>query len=125
MATVVQAGGLTSAPIPRLRVGGRGERVPFNLGFGAMTAVLLLVAFLVLFPLGMLLYGSFWTARPGFPGAFTLDNYLKAYTSLETYQVLFTTVLLIGTKTLLAVSFATALAWIVTRTDTPFSGLLE
>ena len=50
----------------------------------------------MLFPLGMLLYGSFWTARPGFPGALTLNNYIKAYTSLETYQVLCTTVLLVG-----------------------------
>ena len=90
-----------------------------------MTAVTLLVAFLVLFPLIMLLYGSFWTARPGFPGALTLDNYLKAYTDIGTYQVLVTTVVLVGAKTLVAVAFATTLAWIVTRTDTPLRGLLE
>src|SRR5215216_6968094 len=118
MATVIQAGELTSAPRPTLRVG-RSGRVRLNLGFVAMTAVTLLVAFLVLFPLGMLLYGSFWTSRPGFPGAFTLSNYITAYTSIETYQVFLTTVLLIGTKTLVAVAFATTLAWIVTRTDTP------
>ena len=69
MATVVQAGELTAAP-PRVSLR-RGARVRLNLGFGAMAAVTLLVAFLVLFPLGMLLYGSFWTARPGFPGAFS------------------------------------------------------
>src|SRR5437773_5865877 len=125
MATIVQAGELTSAPSPRLRLGRRGGRIRLNLGFAAMTAVTLLVAFLVLFPLGMLLYGSFWTARPGFPGAFTLDNYIKAYTSLETYQVLTTTVLLVGAKTILAVAVATALAWVVTRTDTPMRGTLE
>src|SRR5205807_10619945 len=55
----------------------------------------------------------------------TLDNYIKAYTSLETYQVLATTVLLVGAKTLVAVSIATSLAWVVTRTDTPFRGTLE
>jgi iron(III) transport system permease protein len=121
MATVVQAGELTGARQPTLR----GTRVRLNLGFVAMTAVTLLVAFLVLFPLGMLLYGSFWTSRPGFAGAFTLSNYVTAYTSLETYQVFLTTVLLIGTKTILAVAFATTLAWIVTRTDTPFRGTLE
>jgi iron(III) transport system permease protein len=90
-----------------------------------MAAITLLVAFLVLFPLGMLLYGSFWTARPGFPGAFTLDNYIKAYTDIGTYQVLVTTVVLVGAKTLVAVALATTLAWIVTRTDTPLRGLLE
>ncbi|MCA1646176.1 MAG: ABC transporter permease subunit, partial [Chloroflexi bacterium] len=121
MATLAQAGELTSAP----PIGRRRERIRLNIGFAAMTAVTLLVAFLVLFPLGMLVYGSFWTARPGFPGAFTFDNYLKAYTNVETYQVLLTTVTLVGAKTLVAVAIATTLAWIVTRTDTPFRGLLE
>ena len=83
------------------------------------------MAFLVLFPICMLLFGSFWTARPGFPGTLTLQNYIAAYTSLETYQVLVTTVLLMGGKTVLAVALATTLAWIVTRTDTPGRGLLE
>lgn len=90
-----------------------------------MSLVTLLVAFLVLFPLAMLVFGSFWTARPGFPGALTLDNYVKAYGSADTYRVFLTTVLLIGAKTLLAVTFASTLAWIVTRTDTPFRGTLE
>jgi iron(III) transport system permease protein len=90
-----------------------------------MVALTLIVGFLVLFPLGMLLYGSFWTARPGFPGAFTLDNYIKAYTDVDTYRILLTTAVLIGTKTIFAVGLATMLAWIVTRTDTPFRGLLE
>jgi iron(III) transport system permease protein len=101
------------------------RRIRINAGFIAMCATLALVGFLVLFPLAMLLWGSFWTSRPGFPGTLTLNNYITAYTSLETYQVLFTTVLLIGAKTLLAVVLATTLAWIVTRTDTPFRGTLE
>ena len=114
----------TTADLARPRVAA-GRRVRINGGFIAASAVLALVAFLVLFPLGMLLFGSLWTSRPGFPGSFTLDNYLKAYTSGETYQVLLTTVLLIGAKTVLAVVFATTLAWIVTRTDTPFRNALE
>ena len=90
-----------------------------------MTLVTLTVAFLVLFPLAMLVFGSFWTARPGFPGTLTLDNYLKAYSDPDTYRIFFTTVLLVGAKTLLAVALASTLAWIVTRTDTPFRGALE
>src|SRR5919202_2905784 len=100
-------------------------RVRLNGAFLAMSLLTLLVSFLVLFPLAMLLYGSFWTSRPGFPGTFTLSNYVDAYTSLETYQVLATTVLLMGAKTLLAVALAATLAWIVTRTDTPGRGVLE
>lgn len=103
----------------------RRRRVRFTPGFFAMSAVSLLTGFLVLYPLGMLIYGSFWTSRPGLPGTFTLDNYITAYTDLETYQLFANTVLLIGTKTLIAGVLAVLLAWIVTRTDTPFRGLLE
>src|SRR3979411_203286 len=108
----------TSAMRPRPRTRPQG-------GFAAMSLVTILVAFLVLFPLAMLVFGSFWTARPGFPGTFTLDNYIKAYTDADTYRILITTVLLVGAKTRVAVTFAAALAWIVTRTDTPFRGTLE
>jgi iron(III) transport system permease protein len=125
MATIVQAGELTRSPEPRPEIRLHGRRIRLNLPFAAMVALTLLVAFLVLFPLGMLLYGSFWTARPGFPGTFTLDNYIKAYTDVDTYRILLTTAILVGTKTIFAVALATTLAWIVTRTDTPFRGLLE
>jgi iron(III) transport system permease protein len=122
MATAIPARELTGARLPLAR---RLGRTRLNLGFAAMSLLTLFVAFIVLFPIGMLLLGSFWTARPGFPGALTLSNYIEAYTSLETFRILATTVVLIGAKTLLAVAFATALAWIVTRTDTPFRGALE
>jgi iron(III) transport system permease protein len=94
-------------------------------GFIAMTLVTIFVGFLVLFPLSMLLFGSFWTARPGFDGSFTLQNYIRAYSDASTYQVLLTTVLLMGAKTIIAIILAVTMAWIVTRTDTPFRGTLE
>lgn len=94
-------------------------------GFIPMTLVTLLTLFLVLYPLGMLIYGSFRTSRPGLPGDFTLDNYITAYSSAETFQLLVTTILLIGTQVLIGTSLAVALAWIVTRTDTPFRRTLE
>jgi iron(III) transport system permease protein len=90
-----------------------------------MSLVTGLVAFLILFPLAMLLYGSFWTSRPGFPGTFTLENYLTAYGDYETYQLLFNTALMIGAKTVIAGTIALLLAWIVARTDTPCKGFLE
>ena len=94
-------------------------------GFLAMSAITIFVGLLVLFPLSMLLFGSFWTARPGFDGSLTLNNYIKAYSDVGTYRVFGTTLLLMGAKTILAVIFAVTMAWIVTRTDTPMRGMLE
>lgn len=90
-----------------------------------MNLVTVVVAFLILFPLAMLLYGSLWTSRPGFPGAFTFENYVAAYTDFETYQIFFNTALLIGAKTIFAGMIALVLAWIIARTDTPYRRLLE
>ncbi|MEK7216895.1 MAG: ABC transporter permease subunit, partial [Chloroflexota bacterium] len=118
--TVATTATVPATPAPAAR---RGLRVtPGLAAMGLLTAV---VAVLVLLPLAMLLYGSFWTARPGFPGAFTLANYITAYTSLDTYRLFLTTVAVMGVKTALAGGLAAALAWIVTRTDTPLRGLLE
>ena len=122
--SLASPGALAEAPAPRTRALRRG-RIRINGAFVVMTLLTLLVGFLVLFPLSMLLWGSFWTSRPGFPGTLTFDNYLNAYTSTETFQVLLTTILLMGTKTLIAVAIAATMAWIVTRTDTPFRGTLE
>src|SRR5260370_40306932 len=94
-------GQLAGAPVTTGAVRGS-RRIRLNGGFAAMSLVTLGVAFLVLFPLAMLVFGSFWTARPGFPGAFTLDNYLNAYTDPDTYRILLTTELLVGAPPVLA-----------------------
>jgi iron(III) transport system permease protein len=91
----------------------------------AINATTILVGFLILFPMAMLVYGSLWSSQPGFPGKFTLANYIDAYSDVDTYQVFFNTALLIGAKTLCAGIIALVLAWIVARTDTPCKTLLE
>ena len=103
----------------------RRARIRLNLPFFAMSLTTAAVGFLVLYPLGMLLFGSLWTSRPGFPGSWTFNNYITAYAGSETYRLFLNTALLIGAKTIIATAFAVILAWIVTRTDTPFRGLLE
>jgi iron(III) transport system permease protein len=108
-------------PLVRPRKAGLRLNVPFF----SMTLVTLGVGFLVLYPLGMLLFGSFWTSRPGFAGQLTLQNYVSAYSNPETYELFVNTAVLMGTKTIIAMAIAIVLAWIVTRTDTPFRGTLE
>src|SRR5574341_2568906 len=125
MSVAVEAGLDRAEAIELARQTQRRRRYRLTPGFIAMTAVTIFVGLLVLFPMSMLFFGSFWTARPGFDGSLTLDNYIRAYTDAGTYRVFGTTLLLMGAKTILAVVFAVTMAWIVTRTDTPFRGTLE
>lgn len=87
-----------------------------------LPAVLLLALFfLVVFPMGMLVYASFLDAppRPGAPaGNLTLANYallLEPYT-LEAAR---NSILFAVGATALAMAIGSILAWLVTRTDVP------
>ncbi len=92
---------------------------------GAIVALLaLLLAFLTLYPLLMLLYGSFHTAPPGEQGVFSLDGYRRMLTG-ENFAVLMNTVAISLTKTVLSLLIAAALAFLVARTDVPMRGPLE
>ncbi len=127
MSIVPATGGeLALAPVgfslPRRRLR---RRVRLTPAWVAVLGLALVTGFLVLYPLGMLVYGSFWTNRPGLPGQLTLGNYISAYMTGETYALLATTILLMGGKTIIAGIIAVGLAWIVTRTDTPFRRALE
>jgi iron(III) transport system permease protein len=125
MSVAIEAGMGREEAIELARQTARRRRFRLTPGFIAMSLVTIFVGLLVLFPLSMLLFGSFWTARPGFDGSLTLDHYIRAYSDPGTYRVFGTTLLLMGAKTILAVFFAVSMAWIVTRTDTPMRGMLE
>ncbi len=96
-----------------------------TVGALAPWVLLVVVGALVLYPTYMLLYGSLWSARPGFPGHFTLEHYVATATSPDTYKVLLNSVLVVGGKTIFATAIAVYLAWLVTRTDVPFRTLIE
>lgn len=90
-----------------------------------MAVVLAVVAFLVAYPLFMLLFGSFKEGPPGTSAPFTFDGYVRAYSNVATYTTLWTTLWLGVVRTLLSVALAIFLAWVVTRTDIPWRGTLE
>ena len=90
-----------------------------------MGSLLGVIGFLVIFPLFMIFFASFKGGPPGEPSPFTLKGYAEAYSSKETYTTLFTTVWLGLVRAVLAVGLAILLAWVVTRTDTPWRGGLE
>src|SRR5438105_12776602 len=95
------------SPLP----GGEGvrrlaRRLTITPGNAAMTGLTLFVTFVVLYPLGTLLYGSLLSAGPGRAAGLTLANYVSAYTDPQTYALFATTAILAGGKTLLATTFA-------------------
>ncbi|VIO79550.1 Trehalose transport system permease protein SugB [Bradyrhizobium ivorense] len=94
---------------------------------GRIAALVLLaaiLAFLSVYPLSMLLYGSLHSTPPGMAGTFNLDGYRDVIT-LQSAVTLLNTVGISLAKTIPSVILAVLLAWILARTDTPFRGALE
>jgi iron(III) transport system permease protein len=96
-----------------------GETLRLNLW---QHGIFFLVLFLVLAPLAFLVLGSFSTAR--LPGDFSLDqmglvNYLKVYSDPGTIEIFTNTVIYVGGSSLVGISLAVALAWLVERTNVP------
>jgi len=92
-----------------------------SIGIGLLA---LLLAFLSVYPMGMLLYGSIHSTPPGVAGTFNLDGYRELISS-NNLTILANTVGIALVKTGLSITLAVLLAWIVARTDTPWRGPLE
>jgi iron(III) transport system permease protein len=87
-------------------------------------ASVLVVAYLALMPLGFLLWQSFFTPRTASaPAVFTFNNYISAYTDVETLKLLFSSVTFASGTAVFAFVVGTALAWMNERTNTPLKSL--
>ncbi|MBV8850059.1 MAG: iron ABC transporter permease, partial [Methylobacteriaceae bacterium] len=84
----------------------------------------LILAFLSVYPLSMLLYGSLHSTPPGMAGEFNLDGY-RDVVAPQNLLVLLNTIGIALAKTIPSICLAILLAWILARTDTPFRGALE
>lgn len=82
-----------------------------------------LVVYLVIFPLGMLIYSSFRTVGPGEAGPFTVINYINAYFDGETYRLLYNTALFAVTSLAIGLTLGVFFAWLVERTNAPLRNL--
>src|SRR6201995_3409586 len=89
-----------------------------------LTLLALLLAFLTVYPLSMLLYGSLHSTPPGAAGVFNLDGYRDIFTQ-RNLLVLLNTIGISFAKTVPSVILAVFRAWTLARTDTPFRGSLE
>src|SRR5262245_61718666 len=98
-----------------------------NFAIGRRIGIVLLIAllaFLTVYPLAMLLYGSLHSTPPGMAGTFNLDGYAQIFTT-SNFLVLANTVGISFAKTIPSILLAVALAFILARTDTPARGALQ
>ncbi|AMB85077.1 ABC transporter permease [Pseudomonas agarici] len=85
---------------------------------------ILVVAYLALMPLIFLLWQSFFTPQTAASAAqFTLQNYIKAYTSSETFTLFVNSIQFATGTSIFAFIVGTALAWMNERTNTPLKSL--
>jgi len=88
-------------------------------------ALLAVTTVMVIYPLGMVLYGTVKDGAPGQPGGFTLAHWRAVLGDADTYRVLLNSILIAVPRTLLALLLATVFAWCIARTTTPGKRLLE
>lgn len=90
-----------------------------------MSLLLLVVAFLVLTPLGLMVFNSFQIARPGEPVVYGLDGWRKAFNSPGILAAMGNTFALAITRQAIALVVGGFLAWLIARTDIPMKQTLE
>jgi iron(III) transport system permease protein len=78
-----------------------------------------LLAWLVLYPVALLLIGSIRTALPMRAGHLTLANFITLFTDPTDYNAIVHTIVSSALATTVAVAMGVVLAWITSRTDTP------
>jgi iron(III) transport system permease protein len=88
-----------------------------------LICVTALVVYLVLTPLGMLIWNSLKTTPPGVPGALTFANFTRAYSDPTLYPLLVNSLLFAAGSTLFAFLLAFMMAWLVERTNAPLRDL--
>ncbi len=84
-----------------------------------------LLAFIMAYPIFMVVYASFKGGPPGVDAPFSLQGYTNAWTDAATYRALITTFALAVPRVAVGVVFAVFSTWIITRTNTPLRGLME
>jgi len=90
-----------------------------------MAVMLGVVAVMTLYPLGMILFGSFRSSAPGEPGYFTLEGYREFLSDPGVLMALWNSFAIAGVRTVISMVLAVFFCWVIVRTDTPLKGPLE
>ena len=90
-----------------------------------MVALSILICLAILYPLGILLFGSFRIEKLGQDAVYSFSNYVQAFTNPRILKS-FTNTLLVSVGTsLMATIFGVFLAWGTARIDYPFRKTME
>ena len=96
-----------------------------DLSILAMALMATVVASLTIYPLGMVIYGSFRSSAPGQAGFFTLSGYQTALSDPAISKALWTTLWLGVVRTFISMALAVFFCWALVRTDMPWKGAME
>jgi iron(III) transport system permease protein len=98
----------------------------FSVANAIFVVAVAVIAYLVIGPMIFLTWSSFRSAlpTPADPGFFTLENYVFAYTSPQTYTLFFNTAIFVLAATFLSILMAFIFAWLLERSDIPGKSVL-
>ncbi len=115
----------TLEAIPKLASRGQRWSSRLELGTVACTLLLALLAFVVLYPLALLLLNSFQVAGPGRTMVWSLANWQAAITEPGLASALLNTLRVTVVVQVISVPLAIVIAWVIARTDMPGAGWVE
>ncbi len=84
-----------------------------------------IIGITIIYPLSIMVYGTFKTTSPGEPSPLTFDNYVTMLKADWFWEALLHTVWISLGGTVLGLFLGVSMGWIVTRTDTPWITKLE
>src|SRR3989304_6139258 len=91
-----------------------------------MVFMLCLLAFMTVYPLGMIVYGSFRSGPPGEPGGtWSLKGYITGFSDPGIAKAMWNTFGIAVVRQFIALALGIFFTWVVIRTDLPFEGPLE
>jgi iron(III) transport system permease protein len=107
---------------------GAGERQRRLASAGWIALLLAILAFLVIYPVSMLVIGALTDSNPvvdGLAGLHpSLDNFVTVLTNPNVIEALANSLIACGGGTALALAIGLAFSWIVVRTNTPCKGFI-
>lgn len=97
----------------------------FSRGTFVVVALIVVFGFYILYPALLIFIHSFNIASVIDPPRWSLDNWRTAFTEPDIFGAVANTFLIFGAHTLVSFPIAVAVAWLIARTNLPFSRSLE